>query len=206
MTEQQDVLDPQRPRRRRIPVILLGVLPAAIAATTLVAGPNYVAPVAASTDASGVGKVASRSLATPGVVAPKTAVDPAASVQRITVIVPKVVAPAAKVVAVHRVTTSTTVKSVKTTKAVKKTVTTSTKAPAPDENDKAGHVELSLDFSAPAIDPRTALDAQQALVDEWEAEDGPFAEEELRPFLETAMRAQIENTMRAIAEHRAASV
>jgi hypothetical protein len=50
-----------------------------------------------------------------------------------------------------------------------------------------------------------ALDAQQALVDEWEAENGPFTEEELRPFLETAMRAQIENTMRAIAEHRAAS-
>jgi len=51
----------------------------------------------------------------------------------------------------------------------------------------------------------TALDAQQALVDEWEAENDPFTEEELRPFLETAMRAQIENTMRAIAEHRAAS-
>lgn len=45
-----------------------------------------------------------------------------------------------------------------------------------------------------------ALDAQQALVDEWEAEHGPFSEEELRPFLETAMRAQIENTMRAMAE------
>jgi hypothetical protein len=45
-----------------------------------------------------------------------------------------------------------------------------------------------------------ALDAQQALVDEWEADHGPFSEEELRPFLETAMRAQIENTMRAMAE------
>jgi hypothetical protein len=50
-----------------------------------------------------------------------------------------------------------------------------------------------------------ALDAQQALVDEWEAENGPFTEDELRPFLETAMRGQIENTMRAMAEHRAAS-
>ena len=50
-----------------------------------------------------------------------------------------------------------------------------------------------------------ALDAQQALVDEWEAENGPFAEEELRPFLETAMRGQIENTMRARAERLAAS-
>jgi len=50
-----------------------------------------------------------------------------------------------------------------------------------------------------------ALDAQQALVDEWEAENGPFSEEEFRPFLETAMRAQIENTMRAVAEQRAAS-
>jgi hypothetical protein len=50
-----------------------------------------------------------------------------------------------------------------------------------------------------------ALDAQQGLVEEWEAEHGPFTEDELRPFLETAMRAQIENTMRAIAEHQAAS-
>jgi len=45
-----------------------------------------------------------------------------------------------------------------------------------------------------------ALDAQQALVDEWEADHGPFSEGELRPFLETAMRAQIENMMRAMAE------
>ena len=45
-----------------------------------------------------------------------------------------------------------------------------------------------------------ALDAQQALVDEWEADHGPFSEEELRPFLETAMRAQIENTVRVKAE------
>ena len=50
-----------------------------------------------------------------------------------------------------------------------------------------------------------ALDAQQELVDEWETENGPFSEEEMRPFLETAMRAQIENTMRAVAQHRAAS-
>ena len=50
-----------------------------------------------------------------------------------------------------------------------------------------------------------ALDAQQALVDEWEAENGPFTEEELRPFLETAMRAQIENAMRAVAERQAVS-
>lgn len=49
----------------------------------------------------------------------------------------------------------------------------------------------------------TALDAQQALVDEWEAQNGPFDEEELRPFLETAMRAQMENTMRILAERRA---
>jgi hypothetical protein len=50
-----------------------------------------------------------------------------------------------------------------------------------------------------------ALDAQQALVDEWEAENGPFAEDELRPFLETAMRAQMETAMRAILERQAAS-
>jgi hypothetical protein len=50
-----------------------------------------------------------------------------------------------------------------------------------------------------------ALDVQQALVEEWEAENGPFSEDELRPFLETAMRAQIENTIRAVAERQAAS-
>lgn len=50
-----------------------------------------------------------------------------------------------------------------------------------------------------------ALDAQQELVDEWEAENGPFEEEELRPFLETAMRAQIENTIRILAERRTVS-
>ncbi len=50
-----------------------------------------------------------------------------------------------------------------------------------------------------------ALDAQQALVDEWEAENGPFDEEDLRPFLETAVRAQMENTMRVLAERQAAA-
>ena len=50
-----------------------------------------------------------------------------------------------------------------------------------------------------------ALDAQQALVDEWEEENGPFSEEELRPFLETAMRAQIENTIRTLAERNEVS-
>ncbi|HEY4028649.1 MAG TPA: hypothetical protein VGO86_19640 [Candidatus Dormibacteraeota bacterium] len=50
-----------------------------------------------------------------------------------------------------------------------------------------------------------ALDAQQLLVEEWEAESGPFDEEELRPFLETALRAQIQNTMRILGERRAAS-
>lgn len=51
----------------------------------------------------------------------------------------------------------------------------------------------------------STLDAQQAVVDEWEAEHGPFDENELRPFLEAATRAQIENTMRILAERRAAS-
>ena len=130
MTEQQDVLDPQRPRRRRIPVILLGVLPAAIAATLLVAGPHYVDPVSASTDASGMNKVASQSqLVTPRVAAPVTTVDLAASVQQITVTVPKVVAPAAKVVAVKTATRSVSAKAIKKATvhkaAVKKTVKTS---------------------------------------------------------------------------------
>jgi hypothetical protein len=50
-----------------------------------------------------------------------------------------------------------------------------------------------------------ALDAQQALVDEWEAEHGPFDEEEMRPFLEAALQAQIDNTMRILTERRATS-
>ncbi len=125
MTEQQDVLDPQRPRRRRIPVVLLGVLPAAIAATILVAGPNYVAPATASTDASGTGKSAVHAaLITPGVNAPATKVNLAASVQQITVTVPVVKAPAAK--AAKSVNTTKTVKSVKSTKVVKRTTTRTT--------------------------------------------------------------------------------
>jgi hypothetical protein len=50
-----------------------------------------------------------------------------------------------------------------------------------------------------------ALDAQQALVNEWAVENSQFDETDLRPFLETAMRAQIESTMRIVAEHWAAS-
>ena len=125
MTEQQDVLDPQRPRRRRIPVILLGVLPAAIAATLLVAGPHYVDPVSASTNASGVNAVASHSkLVTQRVAAPATTVDLAASVQQITVTLPKVLAPAARVAVVKTPMKTAPVKHVTTVKkaTVKKTV------------------------------------------------------------------------------------
>jgi hypothetical protein len=50
-----------------------------------------------------------------------------------------------------------------------------------------------------------ALDAQQALVEEWEAEHGQFSEEDLRPFLEAAMQAQIENTLRVLEEHKASN-
>jgi uncharacterized protein YkwD len=105
MTEQQDVLDPRRPRRRRTPVILLGILPVAIAATVLVAGPQYVTPTKTSTDATGAhAVVANRAQITPGVVAPGsvTKVDLKSSVQKITVTLPKpkVVAPPARIVPV----------------------------------------------------------------------------------------------------------
>jgi hypothetical protein len=50
-----------------------------------------------------------------------------------------------------------------------------------------------------------ALDAQQDLVGEWEAENCQFDEADLRSFLETAMRAQIESTMGIVAERWAAS-
>ncbi|HKF76069.1 MAG TPA: hypothetical protein VKF59_07995 [Candidatus Dormibacteraeota bacterium] len=85
--------------------------------------------------------------------------------------------------------------------AVKKSVTIDR-----DVLDRLG-AERTRNFSATVNESLrllAALDAQQALVDEWEAENGPFAQDELRPFLETAMRAQVENTMRAIAERRAA--
>ena len=39
-----------------------------------------------------------------------------------------------------------------------------------------------------------AFDAQQRLVDEWEAEYGAFTGEELRPYLDAAIRAQAELT------------
>ncbi len=35
-----------------------------------------------------------------------------------------------------------------------------------------------------------ALDAQQSLVEEWEAEHGAFTDDELRPFLETVLKAE----------------
>lgn len=86
--------------------------------------------------------------------------------------------------------------------AVKKSVTIDR-----DLLDRLG-AERTRNFSATVNESLrllAALDAQQALADEWESENGAFSEEELRPFLETAMRAQIENTVRTIAEHRAAS-
>jgi hypothetical protein len=43
-----------------------------------------------------------------------------------------------------------------------------------------------------------ALDAQQALVDEWEQKHGRFTDEELEPFLAAALEAQVNNVMRAI--------
>ena len=130
MTEQQDVLDPRRPRRRRIPIILLGTLPAAIAATLLVAGPNYVDPIHASASASGAGDVSSAALVTHGVIAPKTSVNLTAATQQITVTMPKPkeAAKVAKTATVKKTTvkTTTTVKKTTAKKTVKKTVKKST--------------------------------------------------------------------------------
>jgi hypothetical protein len=86
--------------------------------------------------------------------------------------------------------------------AVKKSVTVD-----PDVLDRLGP-ERTRNFSATVNESLrllAALDAQQALVEEWEAEHGPFDEEELRPSLEAAMRAQVQNTVRIIAERRTAS-
>ena len=86
--------------------------------------------------------------------------------------------------------------------AIKKSVTVD-----PDLLERLGP-ERTRNFSATVNESLrllAALDSQQALVDEWEAEHGPFHEEELRPFLETAIHAQIENTMRALAERRSGS-
>lgn len=49
-----------------------------------------------------------------------------------------------------------------------------------------------------------ALDAQQAVVDDWEREHGQFTDEELRPYLQTAMQAQVDNAVRLLREARAA--
>jgi hypothetical protein len=47
-----------------------------------------------------------------------------------------------------------------------------------------------------------ALDAQEALVEEWEREHGQFTDEELQPFLEAAIRAQVSNLTRVMGEAR----
>ncbi len=43
-----------------------------------------------------------------------------------------------------------------------------------------------------------ALDAQQALVDEWEQKHGRFTDELLKPFLEAVIQAQVNNVLRAM--------
>jgi len=48
-----------------------------------------------------------------------------------------------------------------------------------------------------------ALDAQQALVDEWEQKHGRFTDEELKPFLEAAINAQVNNVMRTLRQPEA---
>lgn len=48
-----------------------------------------------------------------------------------------------------------------------------------------------------------ALDAQQALVDEWEKKHGRFTDEELQPFLEAAIKAQVNNVMRTLRQPEA---
>lgn len=86
--------------------------------------------------------------------------------------------------------------------AVKKSVTVD-----PELLDRLGP-ERTRNFSATvneSLRMLAALDAQQALVDEWEAEHGRFDESELRPFLQAAMEAQIENAMRVLGERRTAS-
>lgn len=133
MSEQQVVLDPRRPRRRRTPVILLGMLPAAIAATILIAGSQYADPTFTATDASGNGKTSVTTVKeTPAVVAP-AAVQAGVVVPQITVTVPEVKAPAAKAVTVKAPAKKATVKKTSTvkkstaTKTVKKTTKKSTK-------------------------------------------------------------------------------
>ena len=120
MTEEQDVLDPRRPRRRT-PAILLGTLPVAIAATLLVAGPNYATPAEAATTAGSAGNaVATRAQITPGLIAPAIAVDANGAVQKIIVTFPKpkVTAPAAVAVSI-RTSKSTGARTSLTTRVVK---------------------------------------------------------------------------------------
>lgn len=142
MTEQQDVLDPRQPRRRHTPAILLGIIPVAIAATLLVAGPHYVTPTETTTDASGVNSVVAKAVrVTPGVIAPGSvaATDVSSSIQQITVTIPKpkVVAPPASAVTVKSTKTAAA-KKASTVKTTTKKVTTKKVAAKKTTTKKSG--------------------------------------------------------------------
>lgn len=135
MDEQQDVLDPDRRRRRLAPAILLGTLPAAIAASLVLTGAVYTTPAitAAPQQSSQASIVKDATTVAPSVVAPGTLTnaDLTKSVPVIKVtfpvvpvkVTPKVTAPAKSTTT--RSTTPTTTKST-TTKSTSTTTTKST--------------------------------------------------------------------------------
>lgn len=125
MSEQQDVLDPARRRRRLAPAILLGTVPAAIAASLILTGAVYAAPAitAAPQQSSQASIVTDHSTVAPSVVAPGTVGD-ADLVKSVPVI--KVTFPVAPVKVTPKVTAPAKSTSTTPTKSTSPTSTKST--------------------------------------------------------------------------------
>lgn len=124
MTEQQDVLDPRR-QRRRTPIILLGLVTASVATVALVAGGTLVTPEIKATPehSAAAAHVVVKPALVPTVTAPGTVAEAKVAVQAITVTVPKA-APKAKPAVAK---TTAVKKSTKKSSVVKKSTKKSSK-------------------------------------------------------------------------------
>lgn len=111
MTEQQDVLDPRR-QRRRTPIILLGILTASVATVALVAGGTLVTPEIKATPehSAAAAHVVVKPALIPTVTAPGSVASAKAAVQTITVTVPKAAPKAKPAVAKPAMAKASTVK------------------------------------------------------------------------------------------------
>ncbi|GMA35102.1 CAP domain-containing protein [Demequina litorisediminis] len=91
MTETQDVLDPRRPRRRTVALVLLGITPLAVAGTAGAAAGQWLPQEAPAVVAEATTTTPPEADVTAAFVAPGDVkkVDPASSVQQIKVTVPE---------------------------------------------------------------------------------------------------------------------